>query len=111
MYLTPTQPLGQNFAFFLTHPEIEEYGITPYKAGSNKLQDFRIILGETPLRRAKELLETSFESDKKETVHPVKDIYEITEGARMFLQKEKIYPDTVAQLEEYIYKPLGLEEL
>lgn len=111
IYLTPTQPLGKNFAFFLTHPEIEEYGVTPYKAGSNKLQDFRIILGETSLVRAKKLLETSFESEKKETVHPVKDVYEITDMARVFLQKEKIYQKTHVSLEEYIYKPLGLENI
>lgn len=110
IYLTPTQPLGKNFAFFLTHPEIEEHGVTPYKAGSNKLQDFRIILGETSLARAKELLTTSFESNNPDTVHPVKDIHAITEMARELLGM-KISKDTVTQLRECIYKPLGLEEL
>ncbi len=108
IYLTPTQPLGKNFAFFLTHPEIEEYGVTPYKAGSNKLQDFRIILGETSFIRAKELLETSFESENPDTVHPVKDIHAITEMAREFLGV-KISKDTLSQLRECIYTPLGLE--
>lgn len=110
VYLTPTQPLGQNFAFFLTHPEIEEYGVTPYKAGSNKLQDFRIILGETSLTKAKKLIETSFESSKSDTVHPVKDIHAITEMARELLGV-KISKDTSIQLRECIYKPLGLEGL
>lgn len=111
IYLTPTYPLGKNFAFFLTHPEIEEFGVTPYKAGSNKMQDYRIILGETSFERAKELIETSFESEKKETVHPAKDVYEITEMARVFLKKEKIYQKTYISLEEYIYKPLRLEHI
>lgn len=111
IYLTPTQPLGQNFAFFLTHPEIEEYGVTPYKAGSNKLQNFRIILGETPMAKAKELIETSFESVSSDTVHPAKDLHAITELARRLLQKDRVFTETAAQVREYIYKPLELEEL
>lgn len=108
IYLTPTQPLGKNFAFFLTHPEIEEYGVTPYKAGSNKLHDFRIILGETSIAKAKMLINTSFESNNPDTVHPVKDIHAITEMAREFLGV-KISKDTLSQLCECIYAPLGLE--
>lgn len=130
VYLIPTQPLGENFAFFLTHPEIEEYGLTPYKAGSNKLQEYRIVIGETPLSRAKILIKTSFESIKKDVVHPVLDLYAITKLAKRLLEKNERQPfpelenfysgndpitmlkeATVAQLSAYIYRPLGLEEL
>lgn len=47
IYLRPSYPFTPDFSFYLTHPEIEEYGLTPYKAGSNKLQDQRIVLGST----------------------------------------------------------------
>lgn len=118
VYLTPTYPLGQNFAFFLTHPEIEEFGVTPYKAGSNKLQNYRIILDETPLERVKELIQTSFESLKPETAHPVFDLFEITQIAKRFLtgsqqnttfvSVDQIRNATIQQVEKYIYKPLEL---
>ncbi len=130
IYLTATQPLGKDFAFFFTHPEIEEYGVTPYKAGSNKLQEYRIVLGETPLSRAKTLIETSFESINKDVVHPVLDLYAMTELAKRLLTKDSSLPfprlgnlhsehdpiatlkeATMVQLREYIYRPLRLEEL
>lgn len=126
IYLQPTHPLGLNFAFFLTHPEIEEYGVTPYKAGSNKLQDYRIALGETPLSKANELIEISFESLTPETVHPVFDLFTICDMARKLLGKDYVLPDyrlkkfehidemkmtTIRALNASIYEPLGLEVL
>lgn len=104
--------------------------MTPYKAGSNKLQEYRIVLGETPLSRAKTLIETSFESINKDVVHPVLDLYAMTELAKRLLTKDSSLPfprlgnlhsehdpiatlkeATMVQLREYIYRPLRLEEL
>ncbi len=56
IYLKPTYPLGQNFLFYLQNPEIEKFGLTPYKAGSNKMQDFRLVYGKTTLEELKSLL-------------------------------------------------------
>lgn len=56
IYLKPTYPLGQNFLFYLKNPEIEKFGLTPYKAGSNKMQDFRVIYGKTTPEKLKNLL-------------------------------------------------------
>ena len=126
MYLQPTQPLGQNFAFFLTHPEIVEYGVTPYKAGSNKLQEYRIVLGETSFLRATALIQSSFETLTPETVHPVFDLFIICDMAKKLLGKDYVLPDhrqtkfehidemkmaTLFELNASIYKPLGLEVL
>jgi len=60
LYLTPAYPLGVGFDYFISHPEIEEYGLTPYKAGSNKLQANRILLGKTGRATCKELISMSF---------------------------------------------------
>ncbi|KKW30120.1 MAG: hypothetical protein UY74_C0051G0008, partial [Candidatus Kaiserbacteria bacterium GW2011_GWC2_52_8b] len=59
-YLRPTYPLGVNFDYFINHPEIEKYGLTPYKAGSNKMQDQRIIIGKTSAQNIRDLIEKSY---------------------------------------------------
>ena len=43
LFLTPTFPLGKNWAYFFANDGIEDHGITAYKAGSKRLQDFRIL--------------------------------------------------------------------
>ena len=60
IYLRPTYPLGVNFDYFINHPEIEKYGLTPYKAGSNKMQDQRIIIGKTSVQNIRDLIEKSY---------------------------------------------------
>lgn len=120
IYLKPAQPLGQNFSFFLTHPEIETYGVTPYKAGSNRLEDCRIILGTTSFEKAASLIRSSFESFHPHTVHPVGDVFRITEYARKLLGHDVPFPltqgsveelkeHTISALQAYIYDPLSLE--
>jgi hypothetical protein len=99
MYLQPSQPLGQNFAYFLNHPEIEEYGVTPYKAASNKMQDCRIILGQTTLEQIHMLIESSFESLNPETVHPVYDVFLIAEMARRLIAHDNSLD--FSELEEF----------
>lgn len=90
IYLTPTYPLGLDFAYFLSHPEIEEYGLTPYKAGSNKLQEQRIILGKTTLKRVQELIDTSFVPNHAGLPDPVGDLNTIVRLAKHFI-KEATY--------------------
>lgn len=92
IYLKPTFPLGQNFAYFLTHPEIEEFGLTPYKAGSNGMQDYRIILGETSCSTVEKLISSSFESENAQTAHPVLDVYLISDLARKFTESNTDLP-------------------
>ena len=43
--------LVENYLFYLINPEIEKYGLTPYKAESNKLENNRIVIGKTSLER------------------------------------------------------------
>jgi hypothetical protein len=121
IYLQPSYPLGKDFSFFLNHPEIEEFGITPYKAGSNKLQESRIILGSTSYKESCRLLSDSFESLEINTVHPVFDSLVITDLARKFIENDfsefasykfedisTLVGITQKQLEKYIYLPLSL---
>lgn len=121
IYLQPSYPLGKDFSFFLSHPEIEEFGLTPYKAGSNKLQEFRIILGNTSYDDACQLISNSFESLETNIVHPVFDILVITDLARKFIENDfsefasykfedisNLKGITQKQLEKYIYLPLSL---
>ena len=90
IYLTPTYPLGLDFVYFLTHPEIEEFGLTPYKAGSNKLQEQRIILGKTSFEKVNELMQTSFVPKQAGLPNPVEDLNAIVRLAKHFL-KETTY--------------------
>jgi hypothetical protein len=77
IYLRPTYPLGENFDYFINHPEIEEYGLTPYKAGSNKMQDKRIIIGKTSEQTIRELIETSYMPRDILLANPILDLASI----------------------------------
>ncbi len=88
IYLFPTFPLGVKFDYYISHPNIEEHGITAYKAGSKQLQDYRIIIGKTTPKRARVLINNSFISTDSELPNPVLDIGIISEMARQKLEKE-----------------------
>lgn len=90
IYLKPTYPLGLDFLYFLQHPEIETFGLTPYKAGSNKLQEYRIILEKTSLEQLQKLISTSFIPKKAGLPDPVGDLNNIMELAKHF-RKEFTY--------------------
>lgn len=77
IYLRPTYPLGVNFDFFINHLEIEKYGLTPYKAGSNKMQDKRIIIGKTSEQTIRELIETSYAPRDILLANPILDLASI----------------------------------
>jgi len=112
IYLRQSYPLGKNFSYFLSHPEIEKYGLTPYKASSNQLNDFRVVLGKTSRRQLKDLIYESFVSQKKSLPNPVKDLVIISELARELLGKEKglikgdLREVALKSYQEYIFKPL-----
>ncbi|MEK7163846.1 MAG: hypothetical protein AAB768_01730 [Patescibacteria group bacterium] len=74
IYLRPTYPLGMDFDFFINNPEIEEFGLTPYKAGSNKMQDHRIILGKTSDKDIKNLIINSFVPRDMFLANPILDL-------------------------------------
>ncbi len=86
LFLTPTFPIGKNWAYFFAREGIEDHGITAYKAGSKKLQDSRIIIGRTSALKAGELIDTSFVPSSLELPNPVLDIGIITEMARISLE-------------------------
>jgi len=122
LYLKPTYPLGVGFDFFVTHPEIERYGITPYKAGSNQLQENRIILGITKLVKCKKLIDSSFVTTNPLLPNPVLDMYLISQIAECLLfNKEFVFDHSVmadpnllkkaafGKLTQNIYNPLGFE--
>lgn len=94
IYLKPTYPLGVGFDFYLRHPEIEKFGLTPYKAGSNKLQDFRIILEENNIKeKAKKIIESSYISNNSLIPNPVLDIYLTCQMAESYLFKTSLKVD------------------
>jgi len=120
VYLRPTYPLGMGFDYFITHPEIEEFGLTPYKAGSNQLQANRIVLGVTSPAECKKLIDSSFISTNQTLPNPVLDVYIITQLAGHFLSgkpfeiDEDLLSDTAKlktaayeKLMTNIFKPLG----
>jgi hypothetical protein len=74
IYLRPTYPLGVNFDFYINNPEIEKYGLTPYKAGSNRMQDQRIILGKTSAQNIRDLIEKSYIPGDILLANPILDL-------------------------------------
>lgn len=122
IYLKPTYPLGFKFDFFIRHPEIEKFGVTPYKAGSNKLQENRIILGITNLEECQKLINYSFVAVNPILPNPVLDIYLISQMAESFLKKgqfdindqvicnpELLKKTAYNKLSENIFKPLNIK--
>lgn len=77
IYLRPSHPLTSDFSFYLTHPEIEEYGLTPYKAGSNKMQDIRIVLGRTSDKEITELISACYVPRDIRFANPLVDLASI----------------------------------
>lgn len=122
LYLKPTYPLGFQFDYFINHPEIEEFGLTPYKAGSNKLQDNRILLETKSASEYKQLIDSSFVAKNPILPNPVLDVYLISQMASHFLTGENFSIDeeiisnpellkeiSYQKLVENIYKPLNLK--
>jgi hypothetical protein len=81
VYVNPTYPLGLNYDYFISHSEIEEFGLTPYKAGSNKLQHNRIILNESSMAQITSLVSESFVPKYEELPNPVLDLCIISDLA------------------------------
>lgn len=82
LFLTPTFPLGMNWAYFFVNEGIEDNGITAYKAGSKRLHRNRIIIGHSNLDDVKDLIKDSFISTNPLLPNPVLDIGIICEMAR-----------------------------
>jgi len=106
--------LGFNYDYFINHPEIDEFGVTPYKAGSNRLQANRIILGQTSREQIKELITKSFMPKFEDLANPINDIYQISVlskviregnmlslGRDAVLSKDIIYNQFIDEFNEY----------
>ncbi len=88
VYLHPTFPLGVGPDLFLSSPEIEEFGVTAYKAGSKGLEKNRIILGQTSQERLAALIQRSFVSKKREVPNPVLETAVVAEMARQWMEND-----------------------
>jgi hypothetical protein len=88
VYLRPTFPLGVGPDVFVSNAEIEEFGVTPYKAGSKGLEKHRIILGRTTYDRMAALIQRSFVSKRRDVPNPVLEIAIIGEMARQWIEKD-----------------------
>ena len=121
LFLTPTFPVGKNWAYFFAQEGIEDHGITAYKAGSKRLQDFRILPGRTTAEQAKSLIDSSFISADPALPNPTLDIGIICEMARRNLNRDysqinlayEFYSGkiTPVKLKDMIYKTLKKEVL
>lgn len=108
IYLTPSYPVGVQFDYFLSHPEIEKHGITAYKAGSKKMQDNRIIIGRTSPEKVKKLIDNTFIPKYPDMPNPLLDLAIIAEMAKQRINK-KISPIRV--YEEFYNGNLSSSEL
>lgn len=95
LFLTPTFPLGMNWAYFFANEGIEDNGITAYKSASKRLQRHRIIIGHSNPDYVRDLIRDSFISAKPTLSNPVLDIGIISEMARKRLERDET-PITLA---------------
>lgn len=93
IYLRASYPLTSDFSFYLTHPEIEEYGLTPYKAGSNKMQNLRIMLHRTSDEEIRKLISTCYVPRDIHNANPLVDL------ANIVAMSEQIRQDNIDVLE------------
>lgn len=96
LFLTPTFPLGMNWAYFFSNEGIEDHGITAYKAGSKQLQRNRIVVGRSNPNYVSDLVIDSFISTNPALPNPVLDIGMICEMARKRLDGDSS-PITLAE--------------
>lgn len=88
LFLTPTFPLGMNWAYFFANEGIEDNGITAYKAASKRLQRNRIVIGHSNPDYVRDLMRDSFISTNSALPNPVLDIGIICEMARKRLDRD-----------------------
>ncbi len=88
LFLTPTFPLGMNWAYFFSNDGIEDHGITAYKAGSKRLHRQRVIPGRSNPDYIRQLITDSFISTNPALPNPVLDVGIITELAHRRLEHD-----------------------
>lgn len=88
LFLTPTFPLGMNWAYFFSNEGIEDHGITAYKTGSKQLQRNRVVVGRSNPDYIRDLVRDSFISTNPALPNPVLDIGIICEMARKRLDRD-----------------------
>ena len=88
VYLHPTHPLGLGIDFFFANEEIEEFGVTAYKAGSKGLAEHRVVLGKTSPGDLKRLIDSSLVSKNPRVPNPVLELLVIAEMARQWLEAD-----------------------
>jgi len=121
LFLTPTFPVGKNWAYFFAQEGIEDHGITAYKAGSKRLQEFRILPGRTTPEQARSLIDCSFISTDPTLPNPILDVGIICEMARRNLENDfgpinltdEFYSGKISliKLKDRVYKTLKGEVL
>lgn len=85
VYLMPTYPLGTDYASYINSP-INQYGLTPYKAGSGHMTKNRIVVGQTSSSSIEHLIDGTEISPEGSRPNPVLDIAFIADMARQHLQ-------------------------
>lgn len=88
IYLRPSYPFTDDFSYYLTHPEIEKFGLTPYKAGSNKLQNQRIIIGQTSMSEIEKLVIDAYVPVAISDANPLVDMASIVIMSEQIRQNE-----------------------
>ncbi|MBT3323591.1 hypothetical protein HN681_02690 [archaeon] len=87
LFLTPTFPVGVDWTYFFINEGIEDHGITAYKAGSKRLQHFRVLVGKSDPSIIRGHIDNSFISTNSDLPNPVLDIGIICEMAKRRIEK------------------------
>jgi len=124
IYLTPTFPIGKGWSFFFANPQLDEMGVTAYKAGNLDLQNYRArLFSSQTIQDLRGLIEHTFmprADNKNENCvsgslpNPLLDLYQVAAFAAWHLGGEEPKFDVTFDREKLadaiianVYKPLG----
>lgn len=85
-YLHPTYPLAVTRGYYLAEEEVEQYGVTAYKAGSKGMEANRVIIGKTTIEDLVVMIEDTVISKKPTIPNALLDLAIIGEMACHWLQ-------------------------
>lgn len=88
LYVSPSYPLGKSFDYYINNPEIEKYGLTPYKAGSNRLQEYRLVFGKVSRYNLEKMIKNSFVPFFDYLPNSVKDLYIVIDLIKRIIEQD-----------------------
>ncbi len=89
LYLTPSFPFATEPKFYETRPDVQKYGITPYKSNSKSMSNKRIVVGISTLPEVKHLVYATQQAFSLSDPEPVRDLAVLVDLAKCMRLQQK----------------------